>query len=441
MESLCTSGLRWMGGLMRRLEHSAVRVVRRRTLRTWQYLARACGEVRALSVMSVFGLACIASSGCHDDRISVHQFLAMEQAQPGTQAISASEQAIAASQPAKPVTIPGLEPWATGPYTVGPDDVLAITVVGLEAASLPPAYQTRVSQQGQIRLPSIGAVQVAGLTLDQLEARILEKYAGKIRDAETQITVTAEVKVFGPISVTVFGDLYRANNAQFQEVELRHDRASVLQAIQSAGGFQDFGGRVTLIPARNPAQPVLFDLSSRTDLVRAAKPGTIEQADLLIVDNRPNQAIYVYGLVNIPGPINMPRGATMSVLQTIGAAGGPPLAFEPREATLMRRKPAGEVVRVKLNLDKIKEGKDPDITLAAGDVLVVPHNAATRIEEYINRAFQPRIGVGIDTTYNPWTLYYLRKSAEIGGQNGNYFNSLTNLLQTGAITPLPTAVP
>lgn len=419
-------------------ERSAGSVSRSQTRRTWPYLGWTGHRILALPFGSVLAVVCLTAWGCHDDRISVHEFLAMEQSQPGTQAIPASEQAAAASQPVDQSAIPGLEPWATGPYTVGPDDVLAITVVGLEAASLPPAYQARVNQQGQIRLPSIGAVDVAGLTLDQLEARILEKYAGKIRDAETQVTVTAEVKVYGPTTVTVFGDIYRASNSQFQQVELRHDRASVLQAVQSAGGFQEFGGRVTLIPAKNPGQPVLFDLSNRADLVRAAKPGTIQQADLLIVDNRPNQAIYVYGLVNSPGPISMPRGATMSVMQTIGAAGGPPLAFEPREATLMRRKPAGDVVRVKLNLDKIKEGKDPDITLAAGDVLVVPHNAATRIEEYVNRAFQPRIGAGIDTTYNPWTLYYLRKSAAIGGQNGNFFNSLTNLLQTGAITPVST---
>jgi len=420
------------------MERSAGNSGRSQSRQTWLPSRQAVNGFLALSVGGLVVAAGLVAPGCHDDRISVHEFLAMDQPQPGTQTISPGEHAAAASQPAGSVVVPGLEPWATGPYTVGPDDVLAITVVGLEAASLPPAYQTRVSQQGQIRLPSIGAVDVAGLTLDQLEARILEKYASKIRDAETQVTVTAEVKVYGPISVTVFGDIYRASNAQYEQVELRHDRASVLQAVQSAGGFQEFGGRVTLIPAKNPGQPVLFDLSNRSDLVRAAKPGTIQQADLLIVDNRPNQAIYVYGLVNNPGPISMPRGATMSVMQTIGAAGGPPLAFEPREATLMRRKTVGEVVRVKLDLDRIKQGKDPDITLAAGDVLVVPHNAATRIEEYINKTFQPRIGVGVDATYNPWTLYYLRKGAEIGGQNGTFFNSLTNLLQSGAITPTST---
>jgi len=46
----------------------------------------------------------------------------------------------------------------------------------------------------------------------------------------------------------------------------------------------------------------------------------------------------------------------------------------------------------------------------------MPHNTATRIEEYIARYFQPRIGVGIDTTYNPWTLYYLQKNAEMTDQ-------------------------
>ena len=147
-----------------------------------QWKRPSTGPVAAPVRIIFLAAVCLALVGCHDDRMSVHEFLAMEQPQPGTQAVSASELATAGSQPAEVAAIPGLEPWATGPYTVGPDDVVTITVVGLEAASLPPAYQARVSQQGQIRLPSIGAVDVAGLTLDQLEARILEKYAGKIRD-------------------------------------------------------------------------------------------------------------------------------------------------------------------------------------------------------------------------------------------------------------------
>ena len=90
--------------------------------------------------------------------------------------------------------------------------------------------------------------------------------------AETQVTVTAEVKVYGPISVTVFGDIYRASNSHYEQVELRHDRASILQAVQAAGGFQVFGGRVTLIPAKNPGQPVLYD--SR----QPSGPGTSREA-------------------------------------------------------------------------------------------------------------------------------------------------------------------
>jgi len=407
-------------------------------------VCRGAGSPRALGT-GLWGTAaivavCMAGSACQPDtRMSMEQFLAMQQQQQETGAPGfPSVEGLTTQPTSMPASQPALEPWATGPYRVGPGDVLTIAISGLDKLGLPASCTPRVTEKGEVILPSVGAVPVDGMTLDEVEAAILAKYSPQyIKDTQ----VSAQIIEYKPISVMVFGDIFRSSlGGDQQSIELRRNKASVLQAMLVAGGPIDFGGRVTLIPARYPDQTVTFELGRREDLVRAARIGSIQDDDILIVDGRPNNVVYVQGLVNSPGPIPMARSATLSVLQAIGAAGGTLLAFEPREATLMRRKPDGELTRVKVDLDRIKLGKTPDIALAAGDVLIVPHNVATRVEEYIARAFTLRIGTGVETTYNPWTEYYMKRSNEISGNgNGGFFSSfysqLTNQLgQLGVVT-------
>jgi len=316
---------------------------------------------------------------------------------------------------------------------------LTIHISGMEKLGLPATYTPRVRDNGEVILPSVGGVFVDGLTLDELEDAIRAAYTPKyIRDTQ----ITAQVTEYKMIGIVVLGDLFRSSVGRYEAIELRRDRASVLYAIMAAGSPRDFGGRVTLIPARAPDQPVVFDMNVSEDQARAARVGSVKDADLLIVDARPNDAVYVQGLVNHPGPVPLMRGATLSVLQALGAAGGTMLAFEPHEATLIRRKDNGDLWRVKVDLDRIKLGEDPDLALAAGDVLIVPHNAATRVEEFIARSFMLRIGTGIETTYNPWTEYYLRRDAELNDTGEGFFDSLTSQLtnQLGnLVTPTPAA--
>jgi len=390
----------------------------------WRAVGRHGGVVLAgLTVLT-------AAVACNDTRMSVEQFLAQEE-----------QAAFASTQPA--ATQPSDKPAATEPLTVGryrlrPDDVLNVTVAGLEAAGLPNVFTARVNRRGELTLPSVGRVSVGGLAVDEAEEAIQSQYAPNIiREAQVSI----EIATYGTLCVNVVGDVRMAANVQFQAVEMRRDRTSVLGAVMAAGGPVEFGGRVTLIPARDPDQAFVYDLANRADLIRAARTGVVQEGDLLIVDSRPNDAVYVQGLVNAPGPIPMPRNKSLSVLQAISTAGGTMHAFQPSEATLMRRKPNGEHTRVKLRLDKMLDGTAPDIALAAGDMLIVPHNAATRFEEFLAKSFQVRLCTGIETTYNPWTLYYIRKDDTVGG---GFFDSLgaqlTNQISNlGVITPTPAA--
>jgi len=377
----------------------------------------------ALSGMSVLlaGMACaVLAGGCSDPRIPLEEYVAQQAAA----ALPVGPDGV----PLDEAPPPSLEPWSPGPYKLGPGDVLGVTITELDKLGVPSLQQVRVTEQGELILPMVGRVQVGGMTLDEAEAQVKAQYVPKfLQDTD----VVLQMLSYEPVGVMVLGDVMRLSGGA-QLVELKRNRASVLQALLTAGGAQDYGGKVTVIPAKDPTSVAVYDLMNREDLVRAARLGSVEEADIILVDSRPNDAVYVQGLVNAPGAIPLPRHAQMTVLQAIGAAGGTMLAFEPREATVMRHNPEGELTSIKVDLDKVKSGELPDMRLAAGDVLILPHNTATRIEEYIARALQVRIGTGIDTTYNPFTLYFIRKSNEIG-RGGN--NTLLNAFQTGVLQP------
>ena len=392
---------------------------------------RDCGNTQSAQALShkayIWGLSLTAAlpmfwAACaRDTRLSVHEFMELEQHAPVPPT----------TQPAAPATQPAdmaLQPWNDGIYRVGPDDVLTVVIAGLETIGLPESYTVRCNQKGEIVLPSIGTVAVSGMSLDEIEAELQKRYSPEhIRDAQVAVQVTT----YGTTPVLVLGDVTVGPPA----VQLRRDQTSVLQAVLAAGGPMDFGGQVTLIPARAPEEAVIYDLSHRADIVEAAKVGVVEAADIIVVDNRPNDAVYVLGLVNMPGPVPVPRAASISVLQALGAVGGTLLAYEPKEATLMRRRPDGELVRVKLNLHRLLQGEEPDIRLAAGDVLLVPHTAATRFEEFLARNFVMRFGV--DATFNPWTHYYFREDRTLrrDGRDGDIFSTFGRYI--GGLTPVP----
>ena len=57
----------------------------------------------------------------------------------------------------------------------------------------------------------------------------------------------------------------------------------------------------------------------------------------------------------------------------------------PHNATLIRKMDDGKELQVKLNVSRISKGKDPNIMLAAGDILWVPDTLATRVEDWCNK--------------------------------------------------------
>jgi len=375
-------------------------------------------------------LAC----GCHDQRISVMELETME-------------------QQARQVAPPAVDPSALSlselqPYTVVPGDVLSIRMYGLsEDRYAPTTLELRVQDDGEILMPVVGPVRVAGLSLRQIEQAIIAAHKpAVVKDLSVYVQLVA------PETTTV---LVLGAVASPGLVRLKHNERNLLYALGAAGGFgatataggfsSATSGRVHVQPIRPERPPVTYNLSDINDVRLALLGEPLESGDVVIVEPAEATAVYVTGLVNAPGPVPVPVNGTLSLVRTIAAAGGVRDFLDPPEATLWRRLPDGRQVRVKVNLADVLSGRSSDIALRAGDVLDVPHTPETRFREWF--ASNVRIGpFGVTAVYDPVAEYRTRiLRGDRYGDGESVRRSILYRLGTGAaellIPPVPEPVP
>jgi polysaccharide export outer membrane protein len=115
-------------------------------------------------------------------------------------------------------------PAATGPYKIGPQDVLDISVF-----NLPELNRTvQVSDRGSINFPLVGDLTAAGKTAREIEADLAARLNARyVRSPQ----VTVFVKEFNSQHVTVDGAVKKPG------VFPLRDRNSLMQAIALAGGL------------------------------------------------------------------------------------------------------------------------------------------------------------------------------------------------------------
>jgi protein involved in polysaccharide export with SLBB domain len=259
-----------------------------------------------------------------------------------------------------------------------------------------------------IALPLVGRLQVAGLNLADLERAITDAY---VPSYVKTVSVFAEVLATDePTTVLVRG---AAGTPGL--VSLKNNQRNIMYALSSAGGFgPGASGKVRVRPIRSDEEEVLYDFGNADDVRRALLRPPLESGDMLLVEAAPVSAIYVLGLVNAQGPVPVPPGSKLSVVQAIAHAGGLRDFLEPKEATLRRTLPNGQEVRVKLNIAQMLAGERASIDLFPGDILEVPHTADTRFREWAmaNVKLGP---FGVGAFYDPVTYSTFKdRSHDVG---------------------------
>ena len=85
-------------------------------------------------------------------------------------------------------------------YRIGPSDLLTVTVFQVEDLD----REIRVNNSGQVSLPLVGVIDVAGMTVTEMEADVARRYAGKYLQ-NPQVSIF--VKEFSSQRVTVGGSV------------------------------------------------------------------------------------------------------------------------------------------------------------------------------------------------------------------------------------------
>jgi polysaccharide export outer membrane protein len=299
----------------------------------------------------------------------------------------------------------------------------------------------RVDREGNIELPIVGKLKVAGMDMVEADRALQNALVPNLfRDEVVHVTL------FEPegTRVLVYGAVMTPGL-----VTLRHSERNLVFATMAAGGFNNAAsGNVTLKRMRGGDQ-ITANLLDPAQAKYALTLDPLENGDQVSVEAAIPNTVFVGGLVMGSHPQQYPPGTEINVLQALAAAGGLRTDVTPHHATLIRRMPDGKEYMVKLNLDRMSKGKDPNITLAAGDVLWVPETIETKIEDWINKnAF---IRVGASATYSlDYTMPgidYLNSAARqaqtgsLSNSNQSNFSPFNGLIQNSSLNSINSRVP
>jgi len=121
-------------------------------------------------------------------------------------------------------------------YKIGIDDVLDIAVWNNTTVS----RTVPVRPDGKISLPLLNEVQAAGLTPSQLRASLMSKLVEYMPTPEVSVIV----REVHSNKISVLGEVRKAGRYEISQ------RATVLDAVALAGGFNDFARRTKLVIMR-----------------------------------------------------------------------------------------------------------------------------------------------------------------------------------------------
>lgn len=205
--------------------------------------------------------------------------------------------------------------------TVAPGDSLRVRIFERYGGNIFPTISgpgadlgvQRVAEDGTIKIPVVGVVHVAGLELNQIEARIIQQLGNKVQEAE----VIVDFESPRTQTVMVSGDVKKPGRYSILD-----DIRTVLDAINMAGGPS--GGSQLAVPAnqlevvvRRQGQMILR--AQLSDLLAGADI-PVQRGDEIVV--RSNPRVYtVLGAVMKSGNIEMTK-ANLSLLEALGYVGG-----------------------------------------------------------------------------------------------------------------------
>jgi polysaccharide biosynthesis/export protein len=256
------------------------------------------------------------------------------------------------NQPAAPSS-GGSEP----DLVIGVGDLLDISVYGAPDS----ARTVRVGKTGDVLLPMIGRVKLAGLTVESAERQIEKQLAAGGYYNQPQVTIFEKEPAAQGISV--LGEVQRPG------IYPLFGTPKLFDVISAAGGTTPRAGRKVTISRRSGESEAINFTQDSSDPKANPK---VQPGDTVVVSKA--GVVYVVGDVRLPSGIVMDKPG-LTVAQAIAMAQGTNPTASLGRAKLVRRSANGPT-EVPIPLEKILEAKAPDIPLEADDIIFIPNSAA-----------------------------------------------------------------
>lgn len=247
-------------------------------------------------------------------------------------------------------------------YRIGPKDLVQVQVFEVPELT---SVERRVSEDGAVNLPLLGDVPASGLTQEELAARIKSLLESRyVQRASTSV----EVREFRSKPISVIGAVKQPGDLAFS------GRWTLLEAITAAGGLAENAGNVIYVlrrPDNGLSDQVAIPVSDL--LVRADRRANlpIYANDLINVPATVELTVFCLGEVANPGALIFKSTERLTLLAAIARAGG---LTERAASKILIKRAAGRgaaAQEIQVDYKRIVGGKDPDVELREGDIVVV----------------------------------------------------------------------
>jgi len=273
---------------------------------------------------------------------------------------------------------PPTDPTESVEYRVGPGDVLSVTVPGLlergngEGKGSDTLGGFRVYTSGKLLLPLVGGVEVAGLTVEQIQTKLVDVFSAYIK----QPVVTVEIIEFKSQPLYLLGKFNKPGLVYLDRP------TSLLHGLALGNGLADQANlRGARVVRKDKVLPVdIYQLLYNNDLRQNIQ---LRQGDAIYVPGNEAQQVFVLGTVNKPGAVPMVNGR-LNLVQALAAAGLDGKAYDEQHVRLIRTISPTRGQLMMVDLGKMMNGEVMPLPLNDGDIVFVPKTAIGGWNEVIS---------------------------------------------------------
>jgi len=278
-------------------------------------------------------------------------------------------------------------------YTLGPEDALNIRVQDMEEIGTAPYA---IDLRGDLILPRIGAVHAAGLTIEELEVLVCQRYRDYLRNPIVSISVfefhSQPVTIIGAVAAPGIHQV-RGSRTLFELISesggLRTDAGSnIIVTRRAENGPLPLKGN-TLDPSGN-FYAAQVDIHAVMDAHSPEDNIAIKANDVISVPKA--EMVYVLGSVKKPGGYVLSEKSNFTVMEVLSMAEGLDKDAGGKKAKILRPNPVTRTrSEIPIDVAQLMKGKGTDTALYANDILFVP---VSRSKVASNRAIETMIQVG-----------------------------------------------